>query len=83
MIAPLAAYVPTPAIAGLILFVAWRLIDFRQIAYFITTSRAEAAILAATFITGVVTQIDFAIFVGVIASLALFLYRSSQPAVAA
>lgn len=83
LIAPLAAYVPTPAIAGLILFVAWRLIDFRQIAYFVSTSRAEAAILAATFATGVLTQIDLAIFVGVVASISLFLFRASQPAVVA
>ncbi len=82
LISPLAAYVPLPAIAGLILFVAWRLIDFQEIARFVTASRAEALILVATFATGVMTQLDYAIFVGVVASMSLFLYRSSKPALA-
>ena len=81
LIAPLVIYIPVPAMSGIILYVAWRLIDFDEIRH-ILTSRSETVILAATFGTGVLTELELAIVIGVISSLTVFLYRSAHPYVA-
>ncbi|SET99570.1 SulP family inorganic anion transporter [Paracoccus homiensis] len=78
ILAPLVQYIPVPAISGIILYVAWRLINFAEIRH-ILRSRAETAILAATFLTGILTHLELAIVAGVIASLVLFLYDSAHP----
>jgi SulP family sulfate permease len=80
-IAPLVVYIPVPAMSGIILFVAWRLIDFKEVRH-ILTSRSETVIFGATFLTGVLTELELSIVVGVIGSLTVFLYRSAHPFVA-
>ncbi|QDL93731.1 SulP family inorganic anion transporter [Paroceanicella profunda] len=81
LVLPLIAHIPRPAMAGLILYVAYRLIDQREIRHVIRSSRGESAVLGVTFLSGLLIELDFAIYVGVIASLLLFLHKSSQPAV--
>ncbi len=79
LVAPLVAYIPTPAMAGLILYVAYKLIDFREFYHVFETSRSETFVLVVTFISGVAIELDFAIYVGVIASLSVFLNKSAHP----
>jgi len=79
LIAPLVAHVPVPAMAGAILFVAWRLIDMKELHHVVTTSRSETVILALTLLAGLLIELDFAIYVGVIASFAVFIYQTSHP----
>lgn len=75
------AYIPVPAMAGLILYVAWRLIDFTELARVIRTSRRDTLILALTLAAGLLVELDFAIYVGVIASFAVFIYDSAHPSI--
>ncbi|MEM9197250.1 MAG: SulP family inorganic anion transporter [Pseudomonadota bacterium] len=79
LLLPLIAFIPTPAIAGLILYVAWRLIDRREIRHILTSSSSETAVLGVTFAAGLLVELDFAIYLGVIASLMVFLHKTSQP----
>ena len=79
LIAPLTAYLPIPAMAGVLLMVAWNLIDFHHIATIIRTSRQEAAVLAVTLIATLLVELEFAIYVGVMLSLLLYLNRTSHP----
>ncbi len=81
-VGPLVAMIPTPAMAGLILFVAWKLVDFKELHHVITTSRPEALILILTLAAGLLIELDFAIYVGVIASLSVFVYETAYPEVA-
>ncbi len=83
LVAPLAAYLPVAAMAGVLFLVAWGLIDFRHIRGIIRASRSETAILAATFLSTLFLDLEFAIYVGVILSLALYLRRTSRPLVGA
>ncbi len=78
VVAPLAAYLPNAAMAGILFLVAWGLIDFHHIGHIWHTSKAEAAILAATF-TGTLINLELGIFLGVFLSLLMFLYRTSKP----
>ena len=45
-LAPLAAYLPIPAMAGILFVVAWGLIDFRHMAEIVRVSREETTVLA-------------------------------------
>lgn len=71
--------IPKPAMSGLILYVAWRLIDRKEFSHIIRTSRPEAIILFLTLASGLLLELDFAIYVGVIASFAVFIYESAHP----
>lgn len=73
------AYVPIPAMAGVIILVAWRLIDFRGIKHILTTSRSETAIAVVTCVTTLFINLEFAIYVGVFLSLLIFLNKTAHP----
>jgi SulP family sulfate permease len=79
LIAPLTAYLPIPAMAGVLLMVAWNLIDFPHIATIVRTSPQEAAVLAVTFLATLLVELEFAIYAGVMLSLLLYLNRTSHP----
>ncbi len=78
VVAPLAAYLPNAAMAGILFLVAWGLIDFHHIHSIWHTSKSETVILAATLI-GTLFNLEMGIFLGVFLSLVMFLYRSSKP----
>jgi SulP family sulfate permease len=80
LVAPLASYLPTAAMAGILFLVAWGLIDFHHIASITRTSRAETVVLWVTLV-GTLINLEKGIFVGIILSLALYLYRTSRPAI--
>ena len=82
LVAPLAAYLPNAAMAGLLFLVAWSLIDFHHIIAIAKTSRAETVILWVTLI-GTLINLEKGIFFGVLISLMFYLYRTSRPQVKA
>ncbi|WP_299477142.1 SulP family inorganic anion transporter [uncultured Paracoccus sp.] len=82
LLAPFVRFVPVPSIAAIILYVVWRLINIAEIRHIVTTSRSETFILTATFLTGILSELDFAILVGVVSSLSVFLNKSAHPLVA-
>jgi SulP family sulfate permease len=65
--------------AGVLLVVAYGLIDFRHIRTIVRTSKAEAGVLVVTFLATLFVELEFAIYVGVILSLLLYLNRTSHP----
>lgn len=78
-VAPLAAYLPNAAMAGLLFLVAWGLIDFHHIRKIIRASGAETAVMVSTFVAALVIGLEFAILLGVLLSLMLYLRRTSRP----
>ncbi|WP_323772523.1 SulP family inorganic anion transporter [Antarctobacter sp.] len=83
LFAPFVDRIPKPAMAGIIIYVAWRLISFDEIRHILHGSRSETLILGLTFLAGVTTELENAIFVGVITSLLVFLHGSARPHLAA
>ncbi|MGD9000579.1 MAG: SulP family inorganic anion transporter, partial [Granulosicoccaceae bacterium] len=79
LIAPLTAYLPLAAMGGIILLVAYNLIDFHHITKILTFSRPESAILLTTFLATLFLELEFAIYLGVLLSLLLFLAKTSTP----
>ncbi len=78
LVAPLAAYLPVAAMAGILFLVAWGLIDFHHIAEILQRHRKESVVLAITFI-GTLVDLEKGIFLGIIVSLIFYLYRTSRP----
>ncbi|MDZ4202343.1 MAG: SulP family inorganic anion transporter [Gallionella sp.] len=78
LVAPLAAYLPTAAMAGILFLVAWGLIDFHHISSIMKTSRGETVILWVTLL-GTLVDLEKGIFFGILLSLAIYLYRVSKP----
>lgn len=65
--------------AGAILLIAWGLIDTHRIRHILRNNRQETVILLVTFISTLVVALEFAIYLGVILSLILYLRRTSRP----
>jgi SulP family sulfate permease len=79
LVAPLAAYLPKAAMAGILFLVAWGLIDFKEIKHILKTSKRESGVLLITFFSALFLELEFAIFAGVLLSLVLYLERVSKP----
>ncbi|MFY8089303.1 MAG: SulP family inorganic anion transporter [Rubrivivax sp.] len=58
-VAPWAVYLPLPAMAGVLMLVAWGLFDVRQATHILTHSRQESAVLVATFLATLFLQLEF------------------------
>ncbi len=79
LIAPLTAYLPIAAMGGVILLVAYNLIDFKHIKHTLSFSKSESSVLITTFLATLFLELEFAIYLGVILSLVLFLAKTSTP----
>lgn len=81
LVAPFASYLPNAAMAAILFLVAWGLIDFHHIKRILTHSRSESSILLTTFFSTLFLELEFAILMGVMLSLVIYLNRTSRPKV--
>jgi SulP family sulfate permease len=79
LIAPLTAWLPLSAMGAIILVVAFKLIDVPHIREILKSSRSESLVLAVTFLGTLLFDLDFAIYTGILLSLAIYLTRMSHP----
>ncbi len=79
LVAPLAAWLPIPAMAGILFLVATRLVDLNQIRTIARASKRETSVLLTTFLATLFVELEFAIYLGVLLSLVLYLIRTSRP----
>lgn len=79
LVAPLAAYLPNAAMAGILFMVAWGLVDFHSIGQIVRTSWAETLIMGITFAATILLNLEVAILLGVALSLGIYLNRSAHP----
>jgi sulfate permease, SulP family len=77
-LAPLARYVPKPALAALLLLTAARLIDLKRVSYTLRASRMDAGVVIVTALSAVVFGLDAAILIGVGLSILLFVPRAAK-----
>jgi sulfate permease, SulP family len=81
LIAPLTAYLPIPAMGGIILMVAYNLIDWHGIGHIFKASTKETVVFAITLLATLFLELEFAIYLGVIFSLIFYLQATSNPRV--
>ena len=75
--APLAEHVPLAALAGILLFVAWNMGEWREFARLRKFSLPYRAVLLGTFFLTVVFDLTVAVEVGLLLACATFIYRMS------
>lgn len=78
LFAPLLHYVPQPALAGLLLVTAARLVDFKRLVYTLKASRYDAGLVIVTAFTGIAVDLDKSVLLGVVLSILLFVPRAAK-----
>jgi len=78
--APLLALIPMAAISGLLVLVAWSLLELPRWKWIFARHRTEFGIAFATAVATVTIRLETAILLGTILSLVSYLYRTSKPA---
>ncbi|MGO4851215.1 SulP family inorganic anion transporter [Phaeovulum sp. W22_SRMD_FR3] len=78
--APLAGYIPLPALAGVLVLVAWGMIEREECAVLIRASRADAAVLAVTFFLVVFRDLSEGIVAGFALGGLVFIRRMAEAA---
>ena len=76
--APLASYIPLAALAGVLVVVAWNMIERHAILQLFQVSRGDAAVLLSTFLLTIFRDLTEAIIVGFALGSVLFIHRMSQ-----
>ena len=72
-------YLPLPVMGGAIIVTAWNLIDIPHIKQILRSDKWERSILLTTFVATLLIKLEFAIYAGVILSLAVYLRKTSKP----
>jgi len=83
LFAPLAGYITLPSMAAILLVVAWNLIDWHHIKIIYRAGKNEAMVFSVTFAATLLLPMEFAIYLGVLLSLVLYLRRTSKPNITA
>ena len=79
LVGPLMTYLPISAMAGIILLVAYNLIDFKHVKKTFKFSKSESSIFLVTFLSTLLLDLEFAIYLGVLLSLMLFIAKTAAP----
>jgi len=77
-LAPLANYVPLPAMAALLLMVAWNMSEIERIRHLLHAPRGDLAVFVVTFLLTVMFDLTVAVEVGVVLAAFLFMHRMSE-----
>jgi SulP family sulfate permease len=75
--APLAAYVPLAALAGILLFVAWNMGEWHEFARLRHFSVPYRTLLVGTFLMTVIFDLTVAVEIGLVLACMFFIYRMS------
>jgi SulP family sulfate permease len=78
LFADLARFVPRPALAGILLVTAWRLVDRSRLAYDLRATPFDRGLALATAWSAVFISIEFSILIGVFLSFLFFVPRASR-----
>jgi SulP family sulfate permease len=81
VVAPLAAYVPLAALAGVITLTTYGLIDRKEMARIWRSGHGDRFIMIATLLATLLLPLRFAVLTGILMSLAHYLVRTSTPRV--
>jgi SulP family sulfate permease len=78
LFAPYAGYIPIAALAGVLIVVAYRIGEWKEVGSILRLDKADKAVWLATFILTVVADLTTAVEVGMALAALLYIYRVSQ-----
>lgn len=77
--APLAAFLPRAALAGVLITIAYGLIDRPQIVRILQGTRGDTVIMLVTFLGTLFLRMEFAVLAGILFSFAVYLLKTGLP----
>jgi SulP family sulfate permease len=78
LFAPLARYVPQPALAGVLMWTAWRIVDRPRLIFCLRATRFDAGLAIATAMSAVFISIEFSILIGTFLSFLFYVPRAAR-----
>ncbi|MBD0786471.1 SulP family inorganic anion transporter [Vibrio sp. Y2-5] len=75
------SYIPLAGMGGILLVVAYNLIDIPYIRSIIQQDKKESAVLITTFVAAIVLHLELSIYVGILMSMFFYLRKTSRPVV--
>ena len=78
ILAPLARYIPIASLAGILIVIAYSMVDKQSIVLSFKATKADRTVLIATVLATLFLELEFAVYIGVILSIALFLRKVSH-----
>lgn len=78
LFAPLAQYIPKPALAGVLMLTALRMTDPEALRYHFKATRFDAMIVSATALAAIVVSVEFCIMVGVLLSFMFYVPKAAR-----
>jgi SulP family sulfate permease len=81
LIAPLAAYVPRAALAGVLVVTAYGMIDQKEIKRILRGTRGDAFIMVGAFVGTLFLPLQYAVLIGILLSFVVYVMRTSVPRV--
>jgi SulP family sulfate permease len=80
-LAPMAAYVPRTALAGVLILTAYGMINREEIVRIWRGARGDAAIMVVTFLATLFLHLEFAVLTGLLLSFGIYILKTSVPEV--
>jgi SulP family sulfate permease len=81
ILAPYAALIPNAGLAGVLMIIAYRMVDVKEIRRLLHGGRGDAIIMATTLIGTLLMPLEFAVLAGITMSLVRYILRTSTPRV--
>lgn len=78
LFAPLAAWIPQASLSAVLFVIAYELVDWRSIRRVLRTSRSDAAVCLVTLGATLTIPLAYAVFLGVVLNIAIYLRRVSR-----
>ena len=79
--APWAAFVPRAALSGVLIVIAYGMVDRHEMARIWRGTRGDAVIMLVTFLGTLFLHLEFAVLTGILVSFAVYVMKSSVPRV--
>lgn len=76
--APFAAYIPRPALSGILVLTAFRMTEIATLKYIVKATRFDAWILTITALSAIMVSVEFCILIGVVLSFALYIPKAAK-----
>lgn len=78
LFAPLAHFIPRSALAGILMVSAYRMVDRKQLRYYLRATRFDAGIVLITALAAVAISVEFCILIGTMLSFVLYVPRAAR-----
>jgi SulP family sulfate permease len=78
LLAPYAYFIPKAGLAGILMLSSWRLVDRKQLVYYLRTTRFDAWIVIITAVSAVAVSVEFCVLIGVFMSFVLYVPQAAR-----